>query len=260
MSSEQILYSVKEKVAYISFNRAPANAYSLHFYEQFHTYVAQANQDNEVGAVVINSTSERFFCAGADIKEFQRNSTSENKKMVMRARKTLAAIEASSKIFIAQIAGHCLGGGLEIAMACDIRFASTGSYQFGLPEVKLGLMPGNGGTQRLLKLVGYSKAIEILSLGNTFGAEVAYRWGLLNRLSDVENLHTQTFEFAASVANGPLLAIAATKKALSRGAELPLTEGLQLEKELCDSLYDTHDGKEGFLAFVEKRNPVFTGN
>lgn len=259
MSDEFIQYSKKDRVAYITLDRPKANAYNLDFYSQFYDAVNKADQDKTVGAVIVNSSSAKFFCAGADIKEFQANTTEQNQIMVAKAQETLAAMESSGKIFIAEISGHALGGGLEIIMGCDLRFAANGEYLLGLPEIKLGLIPGNGGTQRLLRLVGVSRALELLATGDTFSISNAEKWGLVNRLYDKEELSEQTFNYASTIANGPLLALAATKKALRKGVELGLTEGLALEKELCDPLYDTFDGQEGFNAFVEKRAPVFKG-
>ncbi|WP_096086321.1 enoyl-CoA hydratase/isomerase family protein [Agaribacterium haliotis] len=254
-----ILLEKQGGVATLTFNRPKANAYNLAFYQAFYDAVVEADKDEEVGAVIIKSSSPKFFCAGADIKEFQENSTEDNQKMVVKARETLAAIEKSGKIFIAQLSGHALGGGLEILMACDLRFAAEGQYLLGLPEIKLGLIPGNGGTQRLVRLVGLSKALELLATGDTFNVVEADKWGLINRLLPADELEGYAQAYAERVASGPALAVAATKKALRQGIEVSLADGLALEKELCDPLYDTHDADEGFKAFLEKREPVFKG-
>lgn len=259
MLNEIILYKEIENVAYITFNRPKANAYNLTFYQQFYDAVVKAEQNNNIGVVIINSSSAKFFCAGADIKEFAENTTEENQIMVAKARQTLAAIEASTKIFIAEIAGHTLGGGLEIVMACDLRFAARGNYLLGLPEIKLGLIPGNGGSQRLTRLVGMSRSLEILASGDNFSIAQAEKWGLINRLYTPEELASNTLAYAQNVANGPLLALAATKKAIRLGGEMSLADGLALEKSLSDELYDTQDAKEGFNAFIEKREPRFSG-
>lgn len=259
MSEEIIIYSTKDRVAYITFNRPPANAYNLDFMHAFGAAIEKANSDKNVSAVIINSSSEKFFCAGADIKEFQENDTAANQVMVKQARANLAAIEASGKIFIAEISGHTLGGGLEIVMACDVRYASEGNYKLGLPEIKLGLIPGNGGSQRLVRLLGVSRALELLATGDAFTIGQASEWGLVNALLPKEEISEHCFKYAQSVANGPALAVAATKKAVRQGVELSLPDGLQLEQDLCDPLYDTHDANEGFQAFLEKRSPNFKG-
>ena len=258
-SSELVLFSKREKVAYLTFNRAPANAYNLDFMRAFYNAVVKINEDSTINIVIICSQSANFFCAGADIKEFQTNDTASNQLMVEQARATMAAIESSNAIFIAQLAGHALGGGLEIAMSCDLRFAAKGNYLLGLPEIKLGLIPGNGGTQRLSRLVGVSKALELLSTGDPFSVEQAFTMGLINQQFSVEDLANETYLFAEKIANGPGLAIAATKKAVKQGSELSLAQALKVEETLSDELYDTVDATEGFNAFVEKRTATFIG-
>ncbi|MCU4675633.1 enoyl-CoA hydratase/isomerase family protein [Catenovulum sp. 2E275] len=256
--TEFVYFEQIDGVGYLRFNRPKANAYNLTFMQDFAKAIEAANVSS-VNVVIVCSSSEKFFCAGADIKEFAQNNTADNQKMVAQARLNLAAIEASDKIFIAMIAGHALGGGLEIALACDLRFAANGSYLLGLPEIKLGLIPGNGGSQRLTKVVGASRALEILATGDNFGVEQAYRIGLINRLYPADELLTNTLNYAQALVKGPGLAIAATKKAVKQGAELSLADGLALEKQLSDQLYDTQDAKEGFNAFVEKREAQFSG-
>ena len=255
-----ISYRCEQRVAYITLDRAPANAYNLHFMHALHAAVVKADTDPEVGAVIVRSASERFFCAGADIKEFQRNDTASNKLLVAQASATTTAMEASGKLFIAQIAGHALGGGLELAMACDVRFAAEGNFLLGLPEIKLGLIPGNGGSQRLVRLIGLSRALELLATGASFDAVSAANWGLINQLYPKSELAERCFDFAKKVAAGPPLAIAASKRAVRDGFERTLNEGLQLEQALCEPLYDSNDAREGFSAFVEKRPPIFTGS
>ncbi|WP_394239616.1 enoyl-CoA hydratase/isomerase family protein [Vibrio astriarenae] len=259
MDNQWVQYHQDDRVGVITLNRAKANAYDLNFVIQFGEALVEAEADTQVNAVVIKSGVDRFFCAGADINAFQQNSTKDNQKMVDQARRNMAAIEASNKIYIAQISGHTLGGGLEIAMACDLRFAAKGGYWFGLPEIKLGLIPGNGGTQRLVRLVGLSRALELLATGDSFTPEQAASWGVVNRLYEEEELNEQTHVYARTLSQGAGLAIAATKKALRQGVELSLADGLKREQELVDDLYNTHDGQEGFNAFVEKRDPEFLG-
>ena len=262
MSSETdlIVYSMKGRVAYLSLNRPPANAYNIDFMRALHAAVIRANEDARIGAVIVKSESDRFFCAGADIHEFGENETAENQRMVDQARATVAAMEGSGKIFIAQIAGHALGGGLEIAMSCDVRFAARGDYKLGLPEIKLGLIPGNGGTQRLARLIGVGRALEILATGDSFSADDALRWGLINRLYELKDLEAKTLAFAQSIADGPGLAVAAAKQAVLLGVEKSLADGLAMEKQLADSLYETDDAREGFEAFLHKRLPKFTNS
>jgi enoyl-CoA hydratase/carnithine racemase len=162
---------------------------------------------------------------------------------------------AAEQVFIAYIAGHALGGGLEIALACDLRYASEGRYKLGTPEVTLGLLPGNGGTQRLTRLIGASRALDLLLTGRTFGPEEAQQWGLVAELCDEDGLR----ERAERLAAGPALAVAAIKRCVHEGGQLPLEEGLALEAELMESLFRSKDATEGLTAFVEKRKPEFVG-
>ncbi|MGC6455210.1 MAG: enoyl-CoA hydratase/isomerase family protein [Coraliomargaritaceae bacterium] len=249
----------QSSVGVLSFNRPPANAYHLEFHQQFGEAIDSANNHPEVRVILIKSDLERFFCAGADIKVFEQNSTEQNQLMVASARSSLAKIEASPKAFIACIEGHCLGGGLEIALACDLRFAAKGSYKLGLPEARLGLLPGNGGSQRLPRLVGPSQAFRLLASGESIEAEEALRIGLLDRLFEKDDLLTQATRFAESIAESAPLAVAASKRSIQEGLHLSIEDALQLESRLLDNLYETEDAKEGFLSFVEKRKPIFKG-
>ncbi|MCF7352971.1 enoyl-CoA hydratase/isomerase family protein [Vibrio sp. CK2-1] len=254
-----IQYSRQDKVGVITLNRSPVNAYNFIFHQQLNTLLTEVEQDEQVNCVIFRSSSEKFFCAGADIKEFQANSTKANQQMVDMARANLALLDQSKKIYIAEVAGHCMGGGLEIALACDFRFAAEGSYLIGMSEIKLGLIPGNGGTQRLVRLIGKVKALELLLTGDNISPQTAHQLGLLNCLHPKAELAQVTLDFALKLAFGPALANAATKQAVSVGAELSLADGLKLEHQLADALCHSQDAKEGFVAFVEKRTPVYCG-
>ena len=176
--SNQLMVNQRKGIATISLNRPPANSYYQEYLELLAETIKQIDQDESTKVVLINSTSEKFFCAGADIKIFSSNTSEENARMVVAAREVSASITNSKKIFVAAIAGHCLGGGLEITMACDLRLAAEGNYLIGLPEVKLGLMPGNGGTPRLIDLIGMSRAMELLVTGENINPQQAFDFGL----------------------------------------------------------------------------------
>ncbi|MDI1335835.1 MAG: enoyl-CoA hydratase/isomerase family protein [Lacunisphaera sp.] len=254
-----VIFEQREGVGLISFNRPPANAYDLAFHRQFNDAIAAADADPATRAVVIHSRVEKFFCAGADIKTFAANTIAANQEMVAAARSALARIEASGKPFIACLAGHTLGGGLEIALACDLRFAALGSYKLGLPEVRLGLIPGNGGTQRLSRLIGPARAFALLAKGDSIDPEEAHRIGLVNTLFEPAQLLDETLRYAGDLARGAPLAIAAIKQAVRDGLTLPLAEALQLEARLVDQLYATNDAKIGLKAFLEKRYIAYNG-
>jgi enoyl-CoA hydratase/carnithine racemase len=179
--------------------------------------------------------------------------------MIRFAHNTLSKMAASDKVFIAAVNGHALGGGLEMALACDLRFAAEGKYYMGLPEVTLGLLPGNGGTQRLPRLIGANKALEMMLTGERIGPEEAHRIGLVNKLFPVEQLQAETEAYAQKLAAGASLAIAAIKRCVYDGMQMDLADGLALERQLIEPLYDSADAAEGFAAFAEKRPPVYQG-
>lgn len=163
----------------------------------------------------------------------------------------------SPKISVALLNGHTLGGGLELALACDIRLASDAEFLIGMSEVKLGLMPGNGGTQRLIRRLNLSRALEFLLSGDAITSDQAFDIGLVNQFYPEQEFKTLTTTYLEKLASGPALAMAAIKQAVNLGSEMSLEDGLQLESQLANSLYETEDAKEGFDAFLEKRKPTF---
>ncbi|HXH95740.1 MAG TPA: enoyl-CoA hydratase-related protein, partial [Gaiellaceae bacterium] len=182
-----------------------------------------------------------------------------NMEMIETSHRTLSSIAAIPKVFIAAINGHALGGGLEIPLACDLRFAAEGEYRLGVPEVTLGLLPGNGGTQRLPRLIGWSRALELMVTGRTVSPREAYELGIVNALFPADQLQESTLEFAGKLAAGATRAIGNIKLAVHRGMAVDLESGLAIERELVPELFQSEDGREGIAAFAEKRPPVFTG-
>lgn len=250
-------YKKIHRLGIIALNKAPANSYDIHFFIQFDKILNTLEADPEVAVVLLKSAIPKFFSAGADIKVFQANTVEENKEMVVMANKIANYISTSSKIFVAFLNGHTLGGGLELALACDIRLASDKNFLLGLPEVKLGLMPGNGGIPRLVNTIGVSKAFEMVVSGNNIDASEAYRIGLVNQLYKEEDADKQALDYAIDLSKGPKKAMSTIKQTFSEGIGKEITDFLKLEKEKVNTLYDTYDAKEGFLAFVEKRSPKF---
>jgi enoyl-CoA hydratase/carnithine racemase len=241
-------------VASVTLDNPPANSYDLAVMQKFAADVDEAIASG-ARVVVVRSAAEKFFSAGADVKRFLEGDVEANMEMIRTSQAAFRRMAAAEQVFIAHIAGHALGGGLEIALACDIRLASPGGYKLGTPEVTLGLLPGNGGTQRLTRLIGPARAMELLLTGRTFGPDEALQWGLVSALLEADAVD----EYAERLAAGPKLAIAAIKRCVHEGGQLPLEQGLALEAELMESLFRSRDATEGLTAFVEKRDPAFVG-
>jgi enoyl-CoA hydratase/carnithine racemase len=241
----------------ITLDNPPANSYDIAFMRELAAAIEAADGDGSVRVVVVRSASEKFFSAGADIKRFLANEVDANMDMIRLAHEALASIARSPKLFVACIAGHALGGGLEIALACDVRYAIAGRYRLGTPEVTLGLLPGNGGTQRLPRLIGIGPALELLTTGRQLAPEEADALGLVSRVF-ADQL---AFDHHVDGLRGlPPLALANIKRAVYEGVEQPMADGLALERDLIEELFRSQDAREGLTAFSEKRTPEFVGS
>jgi enoyl-CoA hydratase/carnithine racemase len=247
-------------VAVVTLNRPDAiNAISQAMRRQLPAALQALEADDDVRAVVLTGSGPRGFCAGADIKEFAAAETSLQARRRLLQGGIQDAIERFSKPVVAAIHGFCLGGGLEIALACDIRIAAAGA-QFGLPETGLGLIPGGGGTQRLPRIVGLGRALDLLLTGDRIDAAEAHRIGLVTRVvPEVADLLEEAMQVARRIAAKPPAASAAAKEAARVGSTLDLQAGLRLEKDLFALLLATEDKLEAAAAFREKRAPRFTG-
>jgi enoyl-CoA hydratase/carnithine racemase len=239
-------------VASVVLDNPPANSYDLAIMQKFAADVDEAIASG-ARAVIVRSASEKFFSAGADVKRFLDGDVDSNMEMIRTSQAAFRRMAAADQVFIAHVAGHALGGGLEIALACDVRLAAPGSYKLGTPEVTLGLLPGNGGTQRLTRLLGPSRAMDLLLTGRTFSPDDALAWGLVAALVDEDGARA----YAERLAAGPRQAIAAIKRCVHEGGQLPLADGLALEADLVERLFRSEDANEGLTAFVEKRRPEF---
>ncbi len=246
-------------VGQISLHRAPANAYNPDFTHEFGDAVEAIRTDDALRVVILTSTVPKFFSAGADIKYFQSSTLPEKVKFISYMHEVLRRVETMPKVFIAAIPGHCLGGGLEITLACDLRFAAAGSYGLGQPEITLGILPGNGGTQRLPRLIGKSRALDLMITGRTVSPDEALALGLVDRVFPADSLLAKTQEYAEALARSATLTIGLIKLAVNRGLEMALDDGLAYERETLFRSFQTEDAKEGVEAFVGKRPPVFKG-
>ncbi len=259
MSEKTVTFESNDGVGFITLDRPPANSYEINFMRDLDAAIDAAIGDAGTKAVIVKSASEKFFSAGADIKAFTSNPTDANMEMVGVAHGALGKMAKSDKMFIALIQGHALGGGFEMALACDFRFGAEGKYRVGLPEVTLGLLPGNGGTQRLSRLVGPNKALELMVGGDALLPEDAHKLGMINKIFSAESAHDETVKYASRLAKGPTLAIGNIKKSVYQGITMSLDEGLALERQLVEPLFNSKDGQEGLTAFVEKRKAEFYG-
>jgi enoyl-CoA hydratase/carnithine racemase len=220
--------------------------------------------DEAVQVIVITGSGEKFFCAGANIQMLSDVTPEFKYYFCLHANETLARLEQTPKLVIAAINGHCVGGGLEVAMAADLRVARRGAGKMGLPEVSLGVLPGTGGTQRLARIVGKSKAIELMALGQLFDFEKGEALGLVNQIiaaQDGVDFMKQVTEYARqfTTPNKASRAVGRIKRAVQTGAEIPFESALALERELQQQLFQSEDAKEGLDAYVNKRKAEFKG-
>ena len=252
-------FNVENGVAAISFNRPPANAYDAGMLRELTQAVHRVAEDASVRVAVVRSANPKFFCTGADITTLQNSDRARFANFLTIAQEAVDAIGRTPKLFIAAIAGHCIGGGLEIALGCDFRLASAGKYKLGLAEVNLGLSPGMGGTQRLPRLIPKSKALHMMVTGESIGPDEALAMGIVDRVIDAEKFDQEVQAYAARLASGPTMAQGYIKLSVNAGLEVSLPQGLVIERAHQSQLFASEDVAEGLKAFLEKRAAKFTG-
>lgn len=246
----------------LTLDHPPANCYSLGMMKQLDAAVLNARFDESVHVIVLRGAGEKFFCAGADIGMLGDVTPTFKYHFCLHANETLQRLEQTPKLTIAALNGHCVGGGLEVAMACDLRVARRGAGKIGLPEVNLGVLPGTGGTQRLLRLIGRSRALEWMVSGRVTTFEEAADVGLVHEVWESDGFDARLAEYAAGFAPPAKAskAVGLIKRATVSGAEMGFQEGLALERELQQRLFESNDAAEGIAAYNEKRAPRFEGN
>lgn len=259
----RVQYRLDGHVAVITLDDPPANTYSHEMMRQLDDCILRARFDPAVQVIVLTAAGEKFFCAGANIAMLEQADPVWKYNFCLHANETLSRLEQTPKLVVAAVNGHCVGGGLEVAMACDLRVARKGCGKVGLPEVALGVLPGTGGTQRLARLVGKSKAMMLMIEGANFTPDEALAQGILDKVLDVP-----AGEFVGAVvawAKGfttptkAAMAVGHIKRSVQTGAELPLEYGLALERELQAKLFASSDAKEGLAAYNQKRPARFEG-
>lgn len=264
MPNGLVTYATDLGVAVITLCSPPANAYSYAMHRDLDDAILKARFDDEVHVIVLRGAGEKFFCAGADISMLDNVTPQFKYYFCLHANETLNRLEQTPKLVIAALNGHTVGGGLEIAMAADMRIARLGAGRMGLPEVTLGVLPGTGGTQRLARLVGKAKAIELMVTGELFPFEKGESLGLVNQILESETAD----DFLADVItyarqfvppSRASMAVGRIKRAVQTGLEVGFESGLALERELQQQLFQSDDASEGIRAYVEKRTPSFKG-
>ena len=264
MSGTLVQIRVEKGVAVFELNDPPANTYTYEMNRELDDCILRARMDDEVHVIVLRGAGEKFFCAGADIGMLSSVTPRFKYFFCLHANETLSRLEQTPKLVIAALNGHCVGGGLEIAMAADLRWARKGAGKMGLPEVNLGVLPGTGGTQRLTRLVGKARAMELMVTGRLFEFEEAVALGLVTATVDA----TDAAHFLARVKEKARelvppghasKAVGSIKRAVQTGSEMALQEALALERELQQQLFESEDAREGLAAHLEKRKPAFKG-
>src|SRR2546429_2976738 len=254
-----VRFETQDSIGHVVLDRPPANSYDKAFMDELDAAIEEARRDDAARAILLRSASEKFFSAGADVSVFAKSGLDEQSAFVVCANEAMGKFESTPKVVVAAINGHCLGGGLEMALCCDFRVAAEGSYRIGLPEVTLGLLPGTGGTQRLPRLIGRQKALDLMLTGRTLVPQEALAAGVVDAVGPAGELLDKALTLLEPYATGPPFAIGRIKKAAVQGFGMSLSDGLKLERQLLIELFKSDDAKEGVTAFVEKRKPNYKG-
>lgn len=260
-TKELVKYRVEEGVAIVELDDPPANTYTYEMMQQLDGAILKARMDENVHVILIRGAGEKFFSAGASIPMLTKADPTFKYYFCLHANETLCRLEQTPKLVIAALNGHTVGGGLEIAMACDIRIAKKEGGKIGLPEVNLGVLPGTGGTQRIARIIGRARAIELMATGRTFSFEEALEFGLIHYIYERESFWEEVMAYARQFCppNKASRAVGRIKRAVVTGSEVGFGEALGIERELQQLLFTSDDAKEGLKAYVEKRQPEFKG-
>ncbi|PLS18564.1 enoyl-CoA hydratase [Bacillus sp. M6-12] len=256
---DSILTKIDGNIAIVELNRPPANALDIPTTLEIQQVVDQLLDQNEVKVIILRSANPKIFCGGADIATVESHDVDGMDKLGKVIKDLTLSMRGSSKIFIAEIAGHCLGGGLELALSCDFRIASNGTQKFGLPERNLGLFPGGGGIQLVGRLVGQQTAFHLAVTGELIDVTKAQELGLIDQVHQAEELREKTLEYAAKIAKGPSVAISNMKQSIYRGLSMGIEEAFDFERQMHKHLVVTEDCYEGVNAYKEKRQANFKG-
>jgi enoyl-CoA hydratase len=251
---------VKENgVAEVHLHVNKTNSYSLEFYKELNAAIDDIRFDNDIKVVILMSDMPKFFSAGADINFLKSAEPRFKTQFCLFCNETLDKIARSPQVWIACLEGHTVGGGLEMALGCDLRFMGDQAGKIGLPEISLGVLAGTGGTQRLARQVGHSKALDLNITGDTISPQEALEIGLVDRVFPQEETLAKTREYARKVANSATYAASNIKLSIMNGKEMPLNVAIRYEGELQNLLFRSQDAKEGLSSFIEKRPAEWKG-
>ncbi len=254
-------YRSEDGLAIIELNDPPANTYTYEMMRQLDAAILDARMDDDAHVIVMRGKGEKFFSAGANIEMLNSVTPRFKYFFCLHANETLNRLEHTPKLVIAALNGHTVGGGLEIAMAADLRVAAKGAGKIGLPEINLGVLPGTGGTQRLARLVGKTRAIDLMISGRLFEFEEAKEMGIVNEILPKESFWDEVVKYARQFVPPAKAAkaVGLIKRSVQSGAEVPFESGLAIERELQQQLFQSKDAKEGLAAYVGKRKASFSG-
>ena len=258
-----VSYATDKGVAVLTLTDPPVNAYSYEMFKELDANILEARFDDDVHVLVVTGHGDKYFCAGANVNMLREADETFKYYFCLHANETLSRLEATPKLVIAAINGHAVGGGFEVALACDLRVARAGGSLIGLPEVSLGVLPGTGGTQRLPRVIGKAAALELMVEGQNLSVERAHARGLVHKVWEAQpdDFLRMILDYAHEFCppTRASWAVGLIKRAVQSGAEMPLEQGLALERELQQQLFRSQDAREGLLAFSQKRKATFRG-
>ncbi len=261
MENRLVEYKAEGGIAWITLDDPPANTYTYEMMQQLDGAILRARFDSDVHVILMTGAGEKFFCAGANIRMLSEVTPEYKYYFCLHANETLNRLEQTPKLVIAALNGHCVGGGLEIALAADLRIARKDAGKIGLPEVTLGVLPGTGGTQRLSRIIGKSRAIEMMVTGRLLSYEDGLDLGLVNHVYPSDGFSERVVDYAKQFVppSKASRAVGRIKRAVQSGWEMSFHDGLALERELQQLLFQSDDAKEGLGAYVSKKSPQFKG-
>ncbi|MFQ5676094.1 MAG: enoyl-CoA hydratase/isomerase family protein [bacterium] len=261
MAENLVDYRVENGVAIMELNNPPANSYNHEMMKELDACIIKARLDESVHVLILTGKGDKFFSGGADISMLESGSPSYLYNFALHGNETLMRLENTPKLVVAAVNGHAMGGGCEISMACDIRIAKAGKAKIGLPEINLGVMPGMGGTQRLARLLGRAKAMELCTSGAPVSVDEAKEIGLVNMVFEEEGYWDKVMEYAGQFVppKKASMSVGMIKRAIQTGVEVSLPEGLAFEREVLQRAFDSEDAQEGLKAYLEKRAANFKG-